>query len=71
MISVYPISIRILDDHYSAVEQGNKVRGVELRKSFGAWHGVSQTLNLATVALVAGALVVAAWQSPPEQPHTD
>ena len=57
--TVYPRSVRILDESYQAQDGGDSRNAEELRKTFGMWHGVSQLLNFMTIALVIAALVLA------------
>jgi len=57
--TVYPRSVRVLDAHYEAHAAGDKPQAVELRKTFGMWHGISQLLNLVTICLVVAALLLA------------
>jgi hypothetical protein len=56
--TVYRHSVRVLEQSYEAQAAGDLTRAEQLRKNFGAWHGVSQCLNLATILLVVGALVM-------------
>jgi hypothetical protein len=57
--TVYPRSVLVLDAHYAAQAAGDEPKAVELRKTFGMWHGISQSLNLVTICLVVAALVLA------------
>lgn len=61
--TVYPQSVRVLAEHYAAKESGDEAKAVELWRTFGAWHGASQALNLTTIVLVFAALVTAAANS--------
>ena len=58
-VTVYPHSVRVLDQHYQAQEAGDEPKATELRKMFGMWHGISQSLNLATIVLVVAAVILA------------
>ncbi len=56
--TVYPRSVRVLDAHYAALAAGDEPKAVELRRTFGMLHGISQTLNLVTICLVIAALLL-------------
>jgi hypothetical protein len=56
--TVYPRSIRVLESHYQAYEQGRDREAGDLRKQFGIWHGISQTLNLSVILLVLTSLII-------------
>jgi hypothetical protein len=55
--TVYPRSVRVRDSHYAAKAAGDEPKAIELRKTFGMWHGASQVLNIVTLLLVVAALV--------------
>jgi carbon starvation protein CstA len=55
--TVYPRSIQVLESHYRFQEQGKDAEATELRKQFGMWHGLSQTLNLLVILLVLISLI--------------
>jgi acyl phosphate:glycerol-3-phosphate acyltransferase len=57
--TVYPRSVRVLDEHYETKAAGDEPRAKELRKTFGMWHGISQSLNVVTISLVVVALMLA------------
>ncbi len=57
-LTVYPHSVQILDSHYEKIAAGDMATATALRQSFGAWHGVSQLLNLVTIVQVIVALVM-------------
>jgi hypothetical protein len=57
-LTVYPHSVRELAEHYQAKDGGDEPAAAALRKTFGMWHGVSQLLNLVTIALVVASVAL-------------
>lgn len=62
--TVYPKSVVVLKEHYAARDRGDANAAQSLRASFGMWHGISQTLNVTTIALVVVALGLAGVMPP-------
>jgi hypothetical protein len=55
-VAVYPRSVRVLESVHQAQDSGDSAGAAQLRRSFGALHGVSQLLNLTTLCLATAAL---------------
>ena len=55
---VLPHSTALLDESYRTQDLGDKITAEDLRKNFGMWHGISQTLNLGTILLVLATIVL-------------
>src|SRR5262249_10212798 len=61
---------RFLQNHNPKVDAEVRDDALEARGEFGRWHGISLLVNFATLALVAGAMALAA-QLPAAQPRSE
>lgn len=50
-LTIYPQSVRKLDEVYRVRDAGDSNKAAELRRTFSALHSVSQVLNLMTLTL--------------------